>query len=44
MLTRDMSQRPSVDELLSIPQISMRLREKRLRETKATLKKKDDDF
>jgi len=31
ILTKDMNERPSVEELLNIPEISMRLREKRLK-------------
>lgn len=43
MLTRNIDERPSVEELLNIPEISMRLREKRLKECKNMLKKKEDD-
>jgi len=43
ILTKDMNERPSVEELLNIPEISMRLREKRLKECKTMLKKKEED-
>lgn len=43
VLTKDINERPSVDELLNIPEISMRLREKRLKECKSMLKKKEED-
>mgnify|MGYP002622748365 CR=1 FL=1 len=44
ILTRDVNERPSVDELLNIPQISMRLRDKRLKETRAAIAKKEDEL
>lgn len=43
ILTRNIDERPSVEELLNIPEISMRLREKRLKECKNMLKKKEED-
>ena len=42
ILTRNMQERPSVDEILNIPQISMQLREKRLRDSKTALQKKEE--
>jgi NIMA (never in mitosis gene a)-related kinase 2 len=44
MLSRDVKQRPSVAELLYIPEISMRLREKRLKDNRNGLKKKEDEL
>jgi hypothetical protein len=44
ILSRNTADRPTVDELLNIPEISMRLREKRLREAKGVLKKKEEDL
>jgi len=43
ILTRDPEARPSVDDLLNIPSISMRLREKRLKDSRAMLKKKEEE-
>jgi hypothetical protein len=33
-----------VDDLMNIPQLSMRLREKKMQETSVLLKKKEDDL
>jgi serine/threonine protein kinase len=44
ILTRDFNERPSVDELLNIPEISMKLREKRVKETVTLIKKKEDEI
>jgi len=42
ILTRSLQERPSVDDILNIPQISMQLREKRLRDSKTALQKKEE--
>jgi len=44
ILNRNWQERPSVDDLLNIPEISMRLRDKRLRDSKNTLKKREEDL
>lgn len=44
ILNRDWRARPSIDDMLNIPQISMRLRDKRLRDSKNTIKKKEEDL
>lgn len=44
ILTRKHEERPSVDDLVNIPWISKKLREKRLKENKALLKKREDDL
>lgn len=41
MIWVDASKRPSITKLLSLPQISLRLREKKLKDTHAILKKKE---
>jgi len=35
--------RPSIDELLNIPQISVRLRQKRLQDNQTILNKREED-
>ncbi|EDK31484.1 Serine/Threonine kinase domain protein (macronuclear) [Tetrahymena thermophila SB210] len=42
-LQKNSENRPSVDDLLNLPQISMRLREKRLKENQSVLKQREDD-
>jgi serine/threonine protein kinase len=44
MMSTKKENRPSVDDLLNVPMISMRLREKRLRDTSAKLKKRDEEL
>ena len=44
MLNLDSNLRPSVDELLSLPQVSLRLRERKLRETQNSLKKREEEL
>jgi NIMA (never in mitosis gene a)-related kinase 2 len=44
MLNVDWNSRPSVDDLLSLPQVSLRLREKKLRENQISLKKKEEEL
>lgn len=44
MLSQNTSERPSVDDLMNLPQISMRIREKQLQETMALLRKKEEDL
>eukprot|EP00742_Colponemidia_sp_Colp-10_P011693 GILJ01013030.1.p1 GENE.GILJ01013030.1~~GILJ01013030.1.p1 ORF type:complete len:564 (-),score=86.56 GILJ01013030.1:207-1850(-) len=44
MLSSDPTQRPSVDDLLNVPQVSLRVREKRMKENYAALKKKEEDL
>ncbi len=44
LLTKNVQERPSIDDLLNIPEISMNLREKRLRDSKAILQKKEEDL
>ena len=43
MLRVNPEERPTVDDLLNVPQISLRLREKRLKENQSILKKKQED-
>ena len=43
MLFPEQEKRPSVDELLNIPQISIRLREKRMKESFSKLKKREEE-
>jgi len=43
MLTVNSNKRPSVEDLLNIPQISLRLREKKLRDTHVSLKKREEE-
>ena len=43
MLFPDHEKRPSVDELLNIPQISIRLREKRMKDSFTKLKKREEE-
>ena len=43
MLRVSPEERPTVDDLLNVPQISLRLREKRLRENQGLLQKKQDE-
>jgi hypothetical protein len=44
MLNQVQTDRPTVDDLMNIPQLSMRLREKRMQETCVLLKKKEEDL
>jgi len=44
MLRVNAEERPTVDDLLNVPQISLRLREKRLRENQCLLQKKQDEI
>eukprot|EP01022_Parablepharisma_sp_SALTPOND_P008079 TRINITY_DN135175_c0_g1_i1.p1 TRINITY_DN135175_c0_g1~~TRINITY_DN135175_c0_g1_i1.p1 ORF type:complete len:442 (+),score=56.24 TRINITY_DN135175_c0_g1_i1:93-1328(+) len=44
MLRVSPEERPTVDDLLNIPQISLRLREKRLRENQGVLQRKQEDL
>lgn len=44
MLSPDKKQRPAVEDLLNIPQISLRLREKRLKESFEKLKRREQDI
>lgn len=44
MLNIDSNLRPSVDDLLNLPQISLRLREKKLKETQNSLKKREEEL
>ena len=44
MLNIDSIIRPSVEDLLSLPQVSLRLREKKLRESQNMLKKKEEEL
>ncbi|CAG9316665.1 unnamed protein product [Blepharisma stoltei] len=44
MLCSEPSQRPDVEELLNLPQVSLRLREKRLREIQASIRKKEEEL
>lgn len=44
MLAVEQDKRPSVDDLLNLPQISLRLREKRLKDQYQKMKKKEDEF
>ena len=42
ILTKSVKERPSVDDLLQIPEISLRLREKRLNDSRKLLKDRED--
>ena len=44
MLSPEKEKRPAVEDLLNIPQISLRLREKRLKESFAKLKKREEEM
>jgi serine/threonine protein kinase len=44
ILSLKVTERPNVDELLNVPEISMRLRDKRVKDTRAGLKKKEEDL
>ena len=44
MLNVDLNLRPSVDDLLSLPQLSLRLRERKLKESQNSLKKKEEEL
>jgi NIMA (never in mitosis gene a)-related kinase len=44
MLTLAHEKRPSVDDLMNIPQISLRIREKKLHEVTGLLKKKEEEL
>lgn len=43
MLCVDLNQRPTVDDLLNLPQVSLRIREKRLKDNQALFKKKAEE-
>ena len=44
MLRVHSEERPSVDDLLNVPQISLRIREKRFKENQRVLQKKKEEF
>ena len=44
MLHSEKEKRPSVEDLLNVPQVSLRLRENRLKETFARLKRKEEEM
>jgi NIMA (never in mitosis gene a)-related kinase len=44
MINVDSALRPSVDDLLNLPQVSLRLREKKLRENSNSMKKKEEEL
>ncbi|OMJ85173.1 hypothetical protein SteCoe_13566 [Stentor coeruleus] len=44
MLSIDSNLRPSVEDLLNLPQVSLRIREKKLRENQLALKKKEEEL
>lgn len=44
MLSTDRSKRPSSEELLSLPQISIRARERKINQHYAALKKKEEEL
>lgn len=44
MLSPEKEKRPAVDDLLNIPQISLRLREKRLKESFSKLKRREEEM
>jgi len=44
MLSLDPNQRPSTQDLLNIPQVAMRLRERRIRENMGVLRKKEEEI
>lgn len=44
MLNLDQEKRPSIEEIISVPQISLRLREKKIKEHHSALKRKDEEL
>eukprot|EP00826_Nyctotherus_ovalis_P039791 TRINITY_DN3848_c0_g2_i1.p1 TRINITY_DN3848_c0_g2~~TRINITY_DN3848_c0_g2_i1.p1 ORF type:complete len:314 (-),score=104.67 TRINITY_DN3848_c0_g2_i1:45-986(-) len=44
MLSVEAEERPGIDDLLNVPQISLRIREKRYRENQRVLQKKKEDY
>lgn len=44
MLSPDKEKRPCVDDLLNLPQVSLRLREKRIKDSFAKLKKREEEI
>lgn len=44
MLIQNSTERPSVDELIKLPQISLRIREKKLQENLTRLKKREEEL
>lgn len=44
MLQQTFSDRPTVDDLMSLPQLSLRVREKKVQEASSRLKKRDEDI
>ena len=44
MLTGDQVRRPNIDDILNVPQITMRLKDRKLREAQAGLKRKDAEL
>jgi NIMA (never in mitosis gene a)-related kinase len=44
MLCVDLNNRPTVDDLLNLPQVSLRIREKRLKDNQASLRKREEEL
>lgn len=44
MLNCDQAKRPSIEEIIAVPQISLRLREKKIKEHYSSLKRKDEEL
>ena len=43
-LNTEQDKRPTIEDMLNLPQVSMRLREKRIKEHSWALKKKEDEL
>ncbi len=44
MLSKSMSDRPTVEELFNVPEVSMRMREKRLVENSEFVRKREEEY
>jgi NIMA (never in mitosis gene a)-related kinase 2 len=44
MLSQNSNDRPTVDELMSLPQLSLRIREKKLHEAMGKLRRKEEEL
>lgn len=44
MLSKSMSERPTVEELFNVPEVSMRMREKRLVENSEFVRKREEEY
>lgn len=44
MLAQNWEDRPTVDDLMNLPQISLRIRERKIQETVTLIKKKEEEL